>query len=124
MIEQKITFDRFIRWMLTALVVVAVLFLMNRLSGVLLPFFVAWLVAYLLYPIVCFFQYRCKLRFRLAAIMVTLILLVGVIYLAGVLIVPSFISEYKQMEGIIKEFMQRNDIEGQMANFFQLYIQR
>ena len=44
-IEEKITFDRFIRWMLTAVVVIAVLLLMNYLSSVLLPFFVAWLLA-------------------------------------------------------------------------------
>ena len=44
-IEEKITFDKFIRWSLTALVVIVVLLLMNYLSGVLLPFFVAWLLA-------------------------------------------------------------------------------
>ena len=120
---KTITFDRFARILFTIAVFALLFLLVSKLSNVLTPFFVAWLVAYLLYPIVCFFQYRCKLRYRLAAIMVTLILLVGVFYLAGVLIVPSFITEYKQMEGIIKEFMQRNDIEGQMANFFQLYIQ-
>ena len=118
-----ITFDRFARSLFTIAIFVLLYLLINKLSKVLTPFFVAWLVAYLLYPIVCFFQYRCKLKYRLAAISVTLILLVGLLYLAGVLIVPSFINEYKQMEGIIKEFMLRNDIEGQMANFFQVHIQ-
>ena len=102
-----ITFDRFARSLFTIAIFVLLYLLINKLSKVLTPFFVAWLVAYLLYPIVCFFQYRCKLKYRLAAISVTLILLVGLLYLAGVLIVPSFINEYKQMEGIIKEFMHR-----------------
>lgn len=38
MLEEKITFDKFIRWSLTAVVVVIVLLLMNYLSSVLLPF--------------------------------------------------------------------------------------
>lgn len=45
MLEEKITFDKFIRWMLIALLVGAVLFITNYLSNVLLPFFVAWLLA-------------------------------------------------------------------------------
>ena len=39
MLEEKITFDKFIRWMLIALLVGAVLFITNYLSNVLLPFF-------------------------------------------------------------------------------------
>ena len=47
MFEQKITFDRFIRWALIALLVFGVLYAINYLSTVLLPFFVAWFIAYL-----------------------------------------------------------------------------
>ena len=49
--RQTITFDKFIRWALIALAVLAVGFIINALSEVLLPFFIAWLIAYLLYPI-------------------------------------------------------------------------
>ena len=69
-IEEKITFDKFIRWSLTALVVIVVLLLMNYLSGVLLPFFVAWLLAYLIYPIVKFVQYRLHVPTRVLSIIV------------------------------------------------------
>ena len=54
--EKKITFDRFIRGTLLCALVVGVVMLLNRLSNVLLPFFVAWLVAYLIYPLVTCFQ--------------------------------------------------------------------
>ena len=50
--RKEITFDRFIRWAGIGLLVIAILLLMNYLSSVLLPFFVAWLLAYLVYPIV------------------------------------------------------------------------
>ena len=39
--QKKITFDSFIRGILAALVVFCVLYLINKLSGVLLPFFIA-----------------------------------------------------------------------------------
>ena len=51
---KEITFDRFIRWAGIALIVLAVLFITNYLSEVLLPFFIAWFFAYLLYPVVKF----------------------------------------------------------------------
>ena len=47
MIQKKITFDSFIRGILTAMVIIGILYLVNRLSGVLLPFFIAWLIAFL-----------------------------------------------------------------------------
>ena len=78
-IEEKITFDKFIRWSLTALVVIVVLLLMNYLSSVLLPFFVAWLLAYLVYPVVKFVQYRLHVPTRLLSIIVSLVFLVAVI---------------------------------------------
>ena len=59
---KKITFDSFIRSVTLILVVVAIGLLVNRLSAVLLPFFIAWLLAYMLYPLVRFLQYRCRLR--------------------------------------------------------------
>ena len=45
MIQKKITFDSFIRGILTAMVIIGILYLVNRLSGVLLPFFIAWLIS-------------------------------------------------------------------------------
>ena len=51
--QKKITFDSFIRGVLSGAVIIAILYLLNRLSGVLLPFFIAWLIAYLTYPLGC-----------------------------------------------------------------------
>ena len=54
MIQKKITFDSFIRGILTAMVIIGILYLVNRLSGVLLPFFIAWLIAWVKFM-------RCRL---------------------------------------------------------------
>ena len=61
---KEITFDRFIRWAGIGAIVLAVLLLLNYLSSVLLPFFIAWLLAYLLYPIVKFIEDKLHLRIR------------------------------------------------------------
>ena len=76
--QDKITFDKFIRKAGLLLLVVFVLLTMNYLSGVLLPFFIAWLFAYLLYPIVRFVQDKMRVRVRALAIIVTLVFVIGV----------------------------------------------
>ena len=52
MLEEKITLDKLIRWVVCGLIIFAVFFITNSMSEVLLPFFVACLLAYLLYPLV------------------------------------------------------------------------
>ena len=56
MTEKPITFDRVVRWVGTGLLIIGIILLLNRLSHVLLPFFVAWFFAYLLYPMVKFVE--------------------------------------------------------------------
>ena len=73
MLEKTITFDRFVRLMMGGLLLVAILLLINYLSNVLLPFVVAWLFAYLLYPIVKFVERRMHLP-RALSIILTLML--------------------------------------------------
>ena len=68
MIEGPITFDRLARWGLVAGGLVITFLVLDYLSAVLLPFFVAWLFAYLLYPLVKFIQYRLRVRIRAVSI--------------------------------------------------------
>ena len=58
--ENKITLDKLVRWGGMAILVVVVFFAVNYLSSVLLPFFIAWFFAYLLYPVVKFVQFRMQ----------------------------------------------------------------
>lgn len=98
-------YDRFVR-LLGGLAVVGVLYvLLRRLSAVLVPFFLAWLIAYLLYPIVCFFQYKCRLRSRLLATVVTLLLIIGVLCVAAWLIVPSVAAEFSGLKQSIVDYV-------------------
>lgn len=69
--KKEITFDRFIRGAGAVCLAALIIFLINRLSNVLIPFVVAWLVAYLIYPIVIFFEKTCHFRNRVLSIFVT-----------------------------------------------------
>ena len=123
MIEKTITFDRFVRWMLGGLLAGAILLLINYLSNVLLPFVVAWLFAYLLYPIVKFVQYRMHVPGRVLSIIVTLlfvlILVSGVIYL----IIPPMIEQFQKLGQLATDYIQKSahisDIPKAIVTWFQ-----
>ena len=102
---QKITFDKFIRWTGTLLLVFAVLYMVNYLSAVLLPFFVAWLFAYLLYPIVKFVQYKMHVRVRSLSIIITLIFVLAVIALIVYMIVPPMIEQFQKVGEILTKWV-------------------
>lgn len=108
MFEEKITFDRFIRWALIALLVAAVLYVMNYLGSVLLPFFVAWLLAYLLYPIVKFVQYRMRIPTRALSIIVTLVFVVAVLGGIFYLIFPPMIDQFEKLGDVITRYIQQS----------------
>ena len=75
--RKKITFDSFIRGVILGVIIIGILMLLKRLSSVLLPFFIAWLIAYLVYPLVTFFQYKLKLRNRIVSIFCALLTLLS-----------------------------------------------
>ncbi len=108
MTKKTITFDTFVRWLIGALVAAAVLYLLNYLSSVLLPFFIAWLLAYLLYPIVKFVQYKMHVPGRVLSIIVTLIFVTAII--AGVvwLIVPPMIEQFEKLGELANRYLQQN----------------
>ncbi|MGN1262427.1 MAG: AI-2E family transporter [Prevotella sp.] len=106
MLEKTITFDRFIRWMLGALVAAVVVYLINYLGNVLLPFFIAWLLAYLLYPLVCFVQYRLHVPGRVLSIFVTLIFVFAVISGILYLIIPPMIEQFERLGYLVGRYLQ------------------
>jgi len=76
-ISKPYTFDRVVRLLIGLAILVFIFFLINRLSGALLPFLIAWLLAYLLQPIVRLFQVKLRLKSLLLSIICTLILVLG-----------------------------------------------
>lgn len=110
--RKKITFDSFIRGVLIGAIIIGILMLLERLSGVLLPFFIAWLIAYLIYPLVTFFQYKLRLKNRVVSIFCALfsILLVGAA--AFFLLVPPMIEEFGRVKDLLIEYFSSSTNEG------------
>lgn len=99
--NKEITFDRFIRGLITIAICVVAYLLIQRLSGALLPFLIAWLFCYLVYPIVKFFQYRLGLKNRLFSIAVVLLLFTSLIVGVCFLVIPPVVQEF----ATLKEFL-------------------
>lgn len=98
------TFDRVIRLLITLAVVAAILWLLNALKDVLLPFLVACLIAYLFEPFVQFNRQLLHLKGRIVAIFVTLF---EAIFLMGMLcyfFVPSIVSEIHSMAALLHNY--------------------
>lgn len=122
MIEEKITFDKFIRWALTSVVVIAVLLLMNYLSSVLLPFFVAWLLAYLIYPVVKFVQYKMRVPTRVLSIIVSLVFIIGVIGGIFYLIIPPMIDQFDKLSEVLSRYLHEKTHINNFPVTIQLWL--
>lgn len=92
-LDEKITFDRFVRGLLLVMGVVGLYYLLDALSGVLLPFFVAWLLAYMMYPLIIFLEQKCRIRYRLLSIMVAIVVVFGVLAALIVFTVPPAVQQ-------------------------------
>ena len=121
--EKKITFDSFIRGIISGAIIIGLLYLVNYLSGVLLPFFVAWLIAYMINPIVNFFQHKAKFKSRIASIFVTMLLLLTLLTAGGVLLVPPIIDEFYKLKDLLTAYFieesKQAAIPGTIANFIK-----
>lgn len=111
MLEEKITFDRVVRWSIAILLSAAAVWLLNRLSTVLLPFFAAWLLAYMLYPLVHFLQYRLHLHNRVLSILIAFTLLCGAIAGTLALIIPPLVEESLRIGQLAKVYFHDTLVE-------------
>ena len=100
-----ITFDRFVRMAGIGLLIAAIFCLINYLSSVLIPFFVAWLLAYLLYPIVKFVENKLHVRIRALSIIITMIFVVSVVSLIVYLIITPMIDQFQKLYVILSHWV-------------------
>ena len=134
--DKTITFDKFARWVAGILLAMAILYVLNYLSAVLLPFFVAWLLAYLIHPIVAFVQYRLHVPGRVLAIIVTLVFLIAVIGGIAYLIIPPMVEQFEKLGSLVAQYLHekthinnfplaiRQWIEANSANIQDFFNQR
>lgn len=122
--HKKITFDSFIRGVVAVIIVVGIVMLLNRLSTVLLPFFLAWLIAYLLFPLVKFFQYRCHMHYRILGIMSAFIV-VGTI-LTGLfwIMIPPMIDESLRVKDLLMVYLANDATMSNIPQMIEDFIRQ
>lgn len=99
--RKKITFDSFIRGTICCILIIGVLMLVERLSGVLLPFFLAWLIAYMIYPLVKLFQYKLRLKNRVLSIFCALFSITAIGVTAFYFLVPPMLEEFGKVKDLL-----------------------
>lgn len=91
--DKPFTFDRVMRIVFSVLAIGGFLYLVTILRNALLPFLIAWLLAYLMQPFVKFFQYKLKLKSRILSIIAVLTTMILLITSLVILVVPSIMQE-------------------------------
>ena len=99
--RKKITFDSFIRGTICCVLIIGLLMLVERLSGVLLPFFLAWLIAYMIYPLVKLFQYKLRFKSRVLSIFCALISITIIGITAFYFLVPPMLEEFGKVKDLL-----------------------
>lgn len=103
--RQPYTFDRVIRILFGAVFVVGLFYLIYILRGALLPFLVAWIVAYMLNPLVVYNKRVFKLKGRVIAIALTFLEVLVTLALLTVLVLPSIIDEIGVMRRLLSDYV-------------------
>jgi len=121
--ESKISIDKLLRWTGIALLVAAIFLTVRYLSAVLLPFFIAWFFAYLLYPTVKFVQYRLHVKVRAIAIIITMLLTIAVIGGIIWLIIPPMISQFNLLGKFISSYVTQQTHTHSIMSLIQTFLQ-
>ena len=121
--SKEITFDKFIRWAGIAVIVLAVLYVVNYLSGVLLPFFIAWFFAYLLYPVVKFIENKLHVKMRAVSILIAMLLTVCVIGGVIWLIIPPMIDQFDKLGEVLTRWLHQTTHTNNLTAVIKEWLQ-
>ena len=120
--NREITFDRFIRGLIAIAGCIIAYLLISRLSGALLPFLIAWLFCYLVYPIVKFFQYRLKLKSRALSIAAVLLLVTGILAGISFAVIPPIIEESIMLKEFVTDYITSGGSNGNIPDAINRFI--
>ena len=120
---KEITFDKFIRWAGVTLIVLAVLYMTNYLSRVLLPFFIAWFFAYLLYPVVKFIENKLHIKIRALSILIAMGTAIAVIGGVLWLIIPPMIDQFDKLGEVLTRWLHQTTHTNNLTALIKDWLQ-
>ena len=108
--NREFTFDRIARMFVLTIIVLLILWGVRAIWDVLLPFLLAGIFAYVVMPLVRFFQYTLRLRSRGLSVILTLGVIGALIYLAIIYVVPSVKEEVEKTMQMISSYSGGQDL--------------
>ena len=108
--NREFTFDRIARMFVLTIIVLLILWGVRAIWDVLLPFLLAGIFAYVVMPLVRFFQYTLRLRSRGLSVILTLGVIGALIYLAIIYVVPSVKEEVEKTLQMISSYNGGQDL--------------
>lgn len=112
---KKYNLDNITRGVITILIITGLYLLTRRLSSVLLPFLISWVIAYLMNPLVSFLQYKCRLKNRGLSVVAAILVVVGVIAAIIAIIVPMISREVAVLSDYISFYIETVDTQKVLA---------
>lgn len=122
MLDKKITFDSFVRSSVTVVAFALIIYALNYMSSVLIPFFIAWIIAYMINPLVEFFQYKLRFKSRVLCILITLLLIVGIITGLILLSIPRIVEDSLHLKNIAMQFLQHGTNNSSIPQDIERFI--
>lgn len=101
MIKRAWTIDRVMRFLFMATGLGILLWILNYLSAVLVPFFAAFLVAYIFDPLVC--KIQNKVEYRIIAVVIVLSMMILVVGGALWIFIPMVVEEVRHLGVLIQK---------------------
>lgn len=102
--REPYTFDRVVRITFTILSIIAALYLLDALKGVLLPFLVACLISYMLEPIVQWNKKSLHLKTRFLPVVLTLLEACIIVLIFSLLFFPYLLEEATEMAKMLRDY--------------------
>ena len=121
--SKEITFDKFIRWAGIVVLVLAVLYIINYLSEVLLPFFIAWFFAYLLYPVVKFIENKLHVKIRAISILLAMGAAIAVVGCVIWLIIPPMIDQFDKLGIVLTKWVHQTTHTNNLTALIKEWLQ-
>ena len=121
--SKEITFDKFIRWAGIVTLVIAVLYITNYLSGVLLPFFIAWFFAYLLYPVVKFIENKLHVKVRALSILLAMGAAIAIVGGVIWLIIPPMIDQFDKLGEVLTRWVHQTTHTNNLTMLIKEWLQ-
>ena len=106
--KKRYDFDRVVRLVITIVCIIAGIYIINYLSGVLLPFLVGGILAYMLNPLVTWFQKVLHLKSRTLPVILALVIAISTLVAVFWFLIPYLVEEFTYMGKLLGSYAQKS----------------